>query len=42
MFKTDRSAESRFHLPGDVEMVKNRLCAFVEFDNLLAFGSDEP
>ena len=41
MFKADRSAESRFHLTGDVEMVKDRLFAFVEFDDFLAFRGDE-
>ena len=41
VFKTDRSTETRFHLSGDVEMVKNRLRILVEFDDLGAFRSDE-
>ena len=41
MFKTDRPTESRFHLTGDVEMVKDRLCALIEFDNLCALGSNQ-
>ena len=41
MLETDRSAESRFHLTGNVEMVKNRLRVLVEFDDLRALGSNE-
>ena len=41
MLETDRSAESRLHLTGDVEMVKNRLRLFVQLYNFCALGCDE-
>ena len=41
MLKTDRSAEARLHLAGNVEMVEDRLFAFVEFDDLRALGSNQ-
>ena len=41
MLETDRSAESRLHLTGDVEMVEDRLCALIEFDNLRALGCNQ-
>ena len=41
MLKTDRSAESRLHLAGDVEMVKDRLRAVVKLHDLRALGCDE-
>ena len=41
VFKTDRSAEPCLHLTGDVEMVEDRLCALIEFDNLCALGSNQ-
>ena len=41
MLETDRSAESRLHLAGDVKVVEDRLCAGVVLNDLRAFGSDE-
>ena len=41
VFETDRSAEPRFHLTGNVEMVEDRLRVVVELNNIRAFRSDE-
>ena len=41
MLKTDRPAEARLHLAGNVEMVEDRLLAFVQLYDLGALGSNE-
>ena len=41
MLETDRSAESRFHLSGDVEMVEDRLFVLVILHDLRTLGCDE-
>ena len=41
MFETDRPAEPRLHLAGNVKMVKNRLCALIEFNDFSALRSNQ-